>query len=333
VYTPIQAGFIQNKEQLKGIISDITSGSSTNLSGGMMEGYSQVALNFKSGFVNRVLLLTDGLANTGITNPHQLKNIVTDKNRNGYTLSTFGVGSDFNEDLMTSLAEFGGANYYFINNAEEIPQIFSNELQGLLSVVAQNVTLEINLNNGVQIIDVFGYSYESEHHVIKIKLNDMFSEEQKSILVKLSLPKMTYAKEDLCNIRLTYDDVMISNSRITETFQTTINLTDDNELVQKNKNPVVYENIALFESTKLLDDAMTFFDQRNYDSAEQSIKKNISLLQKSINYQSSKRLKQQMINVFKYSSEYEQVEEMNEEEQKVMQKNMKYKNYLQKKKK
>jgi Ca-activated chloride channel family protein len=90
------------------------------------------------------LLLSDGLANVGITEPAQLKEIARrqfQENRIG--LSSFGVVADFNEELMMQLSEYGGANYYFIETPDQIPQIFAKELQGLLSVVAQNTNLEI----------------------------------------------------------------------------------------------------------------------------------------------------------------------------------------------
>ena len=265
--------------------------------------------------------------------PHQLKKIVAEKNSLGYTFSTFGVGSDFNEDLLTTLAEFGGANYYFIDSPDKIAAIFSNELQGLLSVVAQNAFIEIDFAPNVEIIDLFGYYYTSDHNKIKVKLNDIFSEEKKSILVKMKLPDTQSADIKVCDVTLKYDDVVVSNQRITEKFSPTIKITDDEKLVQKNKNLLVHENIALFESVKLLDEAMTLIDKREYKKAQAAIVDNLSFLQSNVSYNSSKRLKQQVLNVVKYSDEYENVEQMNEAEIKKMQKSMKFKNYLQKKKK
>ena len=83
-----------------------------------------------------------GLANRGITSQEELQKIAQLKNREeAITLSTFGVGADFNEILMTNLAEYGSGNYYFIESADKIPEIFAQELKGLLSVVAQTVLL------------------------------------------------------------------------------------------------------------------------------------------------------------------------------------------------
>ncbi len=79
---------------------------STNLSGGMLEGYTQVKSTKKEGYVNRVLLLTDGLANAGITEPEDYEKNSREKyTEEGIALSTFGLGADYNEDLLTMLAE------------------------------------------------------------------------------------------------------------------------------------------------------------------------------------------------------------------------------------
>jgi len=333
VYTPIPSQLISNKENIKNVIQEIEAGSSTNLSGGLMEGFAQVEQHFKHGYVNREILLTDGLANTGITNPLQLKQIVIEKNRRGCTLSTFGVGYSYNEDMLTMLAEFGGANYYYIDNPEQIAEIFSNELQGLLSIVAQNAVLEIELSPGVRVLDLFGYIYATEGNHVQVKLNDIFSEEARSILVKLDVPQTGNSKLNIGTISLHYDDVVIAHKRITEKFTPAINYTDDITLVQQHKNPLVQENIALFESTRLLDEAISSIDKQDFEGAKKMLDQNMNYLQSNINLNSSKRLKQQMLNVAKYAEENKQVEEMDEVQMKAMQKEVKYKNYLQKKKK
>ena len=141
-----------NKQSIKNKIDAITDRGGTNLMGGAMKGYSLVKRNHSEEYINRVLLLSDGLANEGITNPTEIQRIVKRyNNQDGITISTFGVGSDYNEDLMTAMAENGMGNYYFIKDAENIAGIFRKELNGLMEVVAQNAelkTLTQNIING-----------------------------------------------------------------------------------------------------------------------------------------------------------------------------------------
>lgn len=333
VYNTIPATRAESKEALKSAISEIVSGSSTNLSGGLMEGYAQVLANQKSGMVNRVLLLSDGLANSGITDPLRLKNIAKEKNSLDLTLSTFGVGSDFNEDLMTSLAEFGGGNYYFIDNLDDISTIFSQELFGLLSVVAQNASIRLDLREGVTCMQTFGYPCTQSGRTISVKLNDVFSEEEKTVLFKLSVPAGSNTPLTVGELQVVYDDVVLKNDRVIKSYQPTLTATGEVSLLSQGKNLRVHDNITLYKSATMLDQAIVQADQRAYEKAETINAQNLDFLQKQLSQDSPKRLKQQILNVMKYKNDLQQAENMKEDEQRLMQKDAKYQNYNQMKKK
>ncbi len=332
VYNTIPATQVHDKTSLKEIIEKIQSGSSTNLSGGMMEGYAQVLRNYKAGMVNRVLLLSDGLANAGITNPLQLKKITAEKNNHGLTLSTFGVGTDFNEDLMTTLAEFGGGNYYFISNPDDISTIFSQELLGLLSVVAQNVEIDFQPASNVRLIQTFGYQSQQNGDHFRVKLNDIFSEEEKTVLFKLNVPHESVSELKIGSIKVVYDDVILKNERIEKSYAPVLTLTPDKNLVAKGSNRLVKENMALYESALMLDEAITSVDRREFDKAKSINSLNLSFLQQQLAFNSSKRLKQQVLDVMKYESETKKAEKYEVQEMKEIQKDAKFQNYLQRKK-
>lgn len=333
VETPFPMQPVTTKDKLRELIQKIEPGSSTNLSGGMLEGYAQVARNYRTGQVNRVLLLSDGLANTGITDPVALKEIASQKNRGGVTLSTFGVGNDFNEDLMTNLAEFGGANYYFIANPDEIATIFSNELQGLLTVVAQNTRLTLNLAPQCRFLEAYGYPPQPAGTGVEIKLNDIFSAEEKTILLKFMVPTHQKGKINAGNLGLSFDDVVWKNTRQEKSFNLEIEITDHPKLVAQNQSPVVADNIALFESARLLDEAISLVDQRQFEAAQAVISKNINYLEKNLAAGASRNLKKQYLNVAEYQAKASQASELDVEEVKSLQKQMKFDNYRQKKKK
>ena len=70
--------------------------------------------------------------------------------KNGVSLSTMGVGLDYNEDLMTRLATNGGGRYHFIRNSLQVAGVLNDELYGLVGTVARNATLTIAPSNGVR---------------------------------------------------------------------------------------------------------------------------------------------------------------------------------------
>jgi len=126
---------------------------STALHAGWTQGANQVR-EFRAQGLNRVLLLTDGLANVGETNAD---NICTDVKRfavEGVSTTTLGVGNDYNEDLLEAMAKSGDGNYYYIESPVQLADIFQTELRGLMATTGRRVLLHIEPKQGVVIEDV-----------------------------------------------------------------------------------------------------------------------------------------------------------------------------------
>ncbi|MGH8545902.1 MAG: vWA domain-containing protein, partial [Gammaproteobacteria bacterium] len=122
----------------------------TALAEGWFRGAEQVALHQDERCVNRVLLLTDGLANVGVTDPDQLE-AHAELHRRGIQTTTFGVGADFDEALLERIALAGGGNFYFIEDAKQIPDFLTSELGEILEVVARDVAIEFQTPIGLTV--------------------------------------------------------------------------------------------------------------------------------------------------------------------------------------
>ncbi|MFY0644395.1 MAG: VWA domain-containing protein [Bacteroidia bacterium] len=265
------------KQWAKKKINAINSGGSTNLSGGMLKGYDELQSNYKSGYVNRVLLLSDGLANQGITDEDLLANIVGKKNQEqNITLSSFGVGIDFNEDLMLALAERGSGNYYFIENPDQIPEIFENELKGLLNVVAQNAELIIDIPEGLKVKHVYGYEVDLEStNQVHLNLRDLVSEETKSLVIEWE------RTEDLDEYnftsRLIYDDVF-SGNKLKLVCEAKLHAVATQAELEKGLDSSINAQYVLFKSNYLLEQTMQAMDERNVKRARELTEQNKLLL-------------------------------------------------------
>jgi hypothetical protein len=128
---------------------------STNLFEGWLRGCEQVALHAGADAVSRTLLLTDGLANVGVTDRFELETHAGELRRRGVATSTFGVGHDFDEALLEAMATAGGGNFYYIETATQIADFMTSELGEALDVVARDVRLEVGLPAGAR-LDVLG---------------------------------------------------------------------------------------------------------------------------------------------------------------------------------
>lgn len=110
--------------------------------GSMAEkGYHDAKEYVSKDTITRVMLLTDGLANEGITNPDQLAQLAFNQKKNGVTTSTIGVGEGYDEFLLGRMAEYGGGSTYFIEDPDNAPSVFKEELGYLKSMAASQVSL------------------------------------------------------------------------------------------------------------------------------------------------------------------------------------------------
>ncbi|HUG30447.1 MAG TPA: VWA domain-containing protein [Candidatus Limnocylindria bacterium] len=175
-------------------LRDIDARGSTDLGGGFLRGAEQVALALGGGAgsgepgqpsINRVLLLTDGLANQGITDPAELTRHATELRARGVTTTTFGVGEDFDEALLQSMADAGGGHFYFIGNAAQIQDLIASEVGELLQVVARDVSLVITAPDGLEPSTLSPYAIEkrgSRHHV---RLGDLVAEQRLEFVLRV----------------------------------------------------------------------------------------------------------------------------------------------------
>lgn len=179
---------LEDKEGLLKRIDRIATAGSTNLEGGIRKGYELVKSAKKligSEMVNRVMLLSDGQPNVGLSDEAGLCAITKSNfEENHISISTFGVGNDYNENLMAKMALQGGGLYYFIYSPEKLPSIFDEELKGMSKVIAKNTILKIKFPSEYLTYDrTFNFSSNLKGDVLEISFNDLFAEEQKSILI------------------------------------------------------------------------------------------------------------------------------------------------------
>lgn len=166
-------------------IESIESGGSTNLSGGWLRGRELVARNRLENGVNRVILLTDGLANVGITDAHRLTGLASHAKQENVTTTTIGFGADYNEHALRAMADAGGGNTYYIEHADQAASIFADELQGLLDLGAQNVSVEIRPAHATQLVAVHhDYPSQQTGEMIRVELGDLYAREPKPLLAE-----------------------------------------------------------------------------------------------------------------------------------------------------
>ena len=164
---------IGNGDGVRNAIDCLVPDGSTNLHAGLMLGYAEAKKYFRLGATNRVILLTDGIANQGITTPSFIAQDSAAQNAQGIDLSTIGVGLELNNELLRTLARSGRGLYHFISDYKDINKVFVNEVQSLISSVAEDVQVRIEYGPGLRLDKIYGYQPAYVNGRVSITLDDM----------------------------------------------------------------------------------------------------------------------------------------------------------------
>jgi Ca-activated chloride channel family protein len=253
------------KNQLISEIRPIQPGGSTNLGGGWLTGAQQVADHMhEANYLNRVILLSDGLANVGITDPNELTRHAEELRMRGVSTTTMGIGADFNEDLMERLASRGGGQFYFIEHARQIPDILHRELGEVLSTCARNVVLEFILPAGLQAELLNSYEVDTVSGRMRVRLDDMISGEVRSVVFKLMVPPLAAGTVLPCRLSLTYTDVDSGETHTITSTEATLSTATAQEADTEQPNVSVLEEAALLQAARAREEALRYDAQGQY---------------------------------------------------------------------
>lgn len=163
---------------------------STNLTEGWLRGCEQVGAALEPEVVGRVLLLTDGLANAGITDPAEIEQHATELRRRSVATTTFGVGADFDERLLQAMARAGGGHFYFIATPAQIPDYLASELGEALEVTAREAVLEVETTPGMVVEPLSGHAAEQvAPGVTRLQIGDLVSGQELDVVLRLNFPR------------------------------------------------------------------------------------------------------------------------------------------------
>lgn len=172
----------------KSALREVAARGTTALFDGWLRGCNDIADYIKKGIASRVLLLTDGLANVGVTDSPSICEHVRALFERGISTSTFGIGADFDEDLLSDMADAGRGRFYYIEHAGLIPDAFRQEFGDLASVVASNATLTVSLDPAIRATVLGGIPNESDGGRLIIPIGDLYDGETRPYYFQLDVP-------------------------------------------------------------------------------------------------------------------------------------------------
>ncbi len=204
VQSPLVNVSTATRSYLNNVVSSIRATGGTNMGAGL-----NAALNLLDNNHNerarKILLLSDGQANQGITNPGQLAQMAVRATHYGAVLSSIGMGLGFNESLMANLADHGMGHYSYLEDLSGLGAILARDLEDTRNIYANSSTLEINLGDGITLIDAGGYpiTYIGSS-TIRIATGQMLSNTQKHFVMTFNVPTANIGSVSLGTMRLNY---------------------------------------------------------------------------------------------------------------------------------
>lgn len=188
VRTLVPATLLSDRDVAQARIANIEAGGRTALYAGVERGLHEVDKFLAPNRVNRVILLSDGLANIGPSTPAELGRLGRKAAGAGVSITTIGLGLGYNEDLMARLAGASDGNHTFVEYAEDLVGVFDKEFGDVLSVVAQDITITIECGTGFRPIRILGRDAKIAGQTVEMRLNQVYGAQNKYALLEVEVP-------------------------------------------------------------------------------------------------------------------------------------------------
>ena len=198
----------ENRQRLTATVNGIDAGGGTNLGAGLGSGMDILLQTPADDRQRKVILISDGLANQGITGVDALARMASAAVENRFSISTVGVGLDFNEILMTTIADQGAGQYHFLEDPQVFADVFETELQASRQVVAADVEIRIPLISGVRLLSAGGHSIAQEQNEAMVYPGNLLSGQSRTLHLTFRVPTDREQRIDLGRIqtRFRYGD-------------------------------------------------------------------------------------------------------------------------------
>jgi Ca-activated chloride channel family protein len=263
----VPSALVTNPLAFVAAINTIHSGGCTALFDGWLAGAMQVAEHLEPTALNRVLLLSDGQANEGLTNSAEIAAKVAGLTAKGISTSAFGLGDGFDEDLMGAMATSGDGTLAFIESPGQLADLYASELQGLATTAGRRVSLGIRAKNGAQLADLLNDLDTTEAG--NFRLPNLRAGQELNVGVRLQLPAWT-PNQELLSVRLAWDAPGASERQ--SLIQTlTLPVMAAADLQGLDTDPAVAEQLALLQANRERRRAIEQLDLGDFDAADSTL--------------------------------------------------------------
>jgi Ca-activated chloride channel family protein len=257
---------VTNKQAMKDLISRVTARNSTALHEAWVRGGLTVSERLIDQGINRVVLITDGLANVGVTNTDEIVTQAQGLFQRGVSTSTIGIGADFNEDLLMPMAQAGGGNAWHVVEPDDMQHIFQIELEGLIAQFAHTVSLSLIPADGVRVVDVlndFEFTDTGRYRLPNLQAGSPLN-----IVVQLRVDAQGVGTQmRLVDLRLGFTPQDAKNAEVLKQAHT-VEFATQAEVERSPLNDDVMKTVQFLMNARARNEAMKHMDRGDYVGAQ-----------------------------------------------------------------
>jgi Ca-activated chloride channel homolog len=269
---------LRNAERVRADIRRLRADGRTALYAGVSQGIRELKPFVDPYGVNRIILLSDGLANVGPSSPKELEGLGREAARQNMTVTTIGLGLGYNEDLMTRLALASDGNHAFVEEPEDLVDIFNKEFGDVLSATGSDVEIIIECPDGLRPMRALGREAHIEGQKVRLGMSRIYAKQEKYVVLELDVAKdRASGAGQAAKVEVSYTD-MASKAKRSLRGEAQLRFTRDASEAKASVDAEVSAAVARQIATETNEKAVSLRDDGKVEDARRLLRENADYL-------------------------------------------------------
>lgn len=269
---------VADQDAIQQNVQSIQAGGRTALFAGVSKGAAELRKFLARERVNRIVLLSDGLANVGPASPSELGALGASLQKESISVTTMGLGLDYNEDLMTQLAARSDGNHIFVADSTDLARFFDLEFDDVLSVAAQEVAISIHCQPGVRPVRVLNCDADITGQDVVVYMNQIYGAQEKYVMLEVEVqPGEVDQSRQIADVSVSYAN-MLSHATDRLKAAVSVEFTESSDQAETALNPEVMEQSVLQIANKRNEQATELRDRGDIEGARSLLRENFLYL-------------------------------------------------------
>jgi Ca-activated chloride channel family protein len=280
VEVDVPATKVLDRSDVKARIDRLSPRGSTAIHAALLKAADEVRKFKSKDRVNRIVLISDGLANVGPSKPRDFESLGRELASEGITVSTIGLGNGYNEDLMAGLARSADGGHVFVQESADLSAFLAREFDDVAGTAGQEAEIVIKVKSGVRPIRSLGREARIESDRIVYRVGALYGGVEQVLLAELEIdPATTSGEATVADIDVAFTSAQ-TGERVTAKGRTLVRFDADEEASAKSTNSLVMRDVATLLSRAARDEAVKLRDAGRLEEARAKFDANAAYLRK-----------------------------------------------------